>query len=530
MPNQAEHTLEYRTYFNSYRLIYSGLHRQIWEYDTKSNLKRIYFPFQRIITYKYDENNRLIYLFYDGCKISYKYLNLKKYIHIQYPRGQIHKQIYQYNSNNNFLLENFIDYYYEKNSYLIIFIKYYFINSFQLRLILTRKFNIKFLENYSTKYQYNYTLNFDQNYGYLKSNNLIYLTYSTIYECYIKDHLNRITILKRIDKYKHLKQINLNYKNHKRLSIEFIYNYQQLLLEKIIISLNEFEKYIYIYKYDNLKRLIYIEKNKNNLDYYQYDLNNNLNSTKFYQFIQYNQWNQIIKIYENNKTINYQYDQNGFVHLISNNQLYLFNSLGLLIKYKFNNLIINYIYDDKQRLIIKSYISKGYYIRFIYNHQLITHIYHSKLNLLTIIYYDHQNYLIGFEQNKKKFFIITDEIGSPLFIYDNNGLLIQEKFYGLYGKILIEKNYQNKLFFPFGYNGLLIDEDLNCAFDKTNGKLYDLNFGRYFVPNFPLTWINKQTYLPIINNPLDDMNLYKIKDEIYNINEIFFQKLHNNGE
>jgi hypothetical protein len=181
---------------------------------------------------------------------------------------------------------------------------------------------------------------------------------------------------------------------------------------------------------------------------------------------------------------------------------------------------------------MKSY--PGYYLQLIYgnqqNRKQITHIYHSQLKYLTTIYYDNQNHLIGFEQNEKKFFILTDQIGSPLFIYDNNGLLIQEKFYGLYGRNLIEKNYQEKIFFPFGFAGLLIDEDLNCAFEKINGKLFDLNLGRYFVPNFPSSWTKKQTYLPEIHNPLNEMNLYKINDEIYNINELFFQRLHHNGK
>ncbi|CAM4869415.1 unnamed protein product [Rotaria socialis] len=531
MPNQAEHTLEYRTYFNSYRLIYYGLHTQIWEYDSKSNLQRIYFPFQRLITYKYDENNRLIYSFTDGGKTSYEYLKSQKKIHIAYPRGQIYEQIYEYN--NNSLLSNLIDYYYDKYSYIISYIKYNSINSFELRFIFSKAYERNFLENYSTNYQLSYQLNYNENYGYLQSNSFVRLTYPTIYECFIKDYSNSITISRRIDEYKRLKELNLNYKNQKRLTIEFIYNNKQLLLEQIKITLNELEKYSYTYEYDNLKRLISIKNNQNSIDYYQYDLNNNLNSTKSYPSIQYNQWNQIVQIATNeNLTLNYKYDQNGFLHAISNNKLYLFNSFGLLIKYKYNQLVIDFIYDNEQRLIMKLYPVTGYYLRFIYGNQqqrrMITHIYNSQLKLLTIIYYDHQNNLIGFEQNEKKYFLLTDDIGSPLFMYDNNGLLVQEKFYGLYGQILIEKNYNDKVFFPFGFAGLLLDEDLNCVFDKIHGKLFDLNLGRYLVANFPLTWTNKQTYLPKMNNPLHDMNLYKISDEIYNVNEIFFQRLHNN--
>ncbi|CAF4023410.1 unnamed protein product, partial [Adineta steineri] len=531
MPNQAEHTLEYRTYFNGYRLIYSGLHTQIWEYDSQSNLRRIYFPFHRLLTYKYDEYNRLIYSFSDGCKTSYEYSKLSKQIRMEYPRGQIHEQIYEYN--NNSILKHYISSYKDKNSYLIVYIKYLSIHSFELRVIFSKEFHLKFLENYSTNIQSNYTLNYHENFGYLQSNSFIRLTYPTNSECFIKDYSNSLTISKHIDEYKRLKEINLNSKNQKRLIIEFIYNNKQFILEQIKISLNELEKYTYTYEYDYLKRLINIKKNGIVLDTYQYDLNNNLNSTKHYQSIQYNQWNQIQQIILNdNQTLNYKYDKNGFLYLISNNKLYLFNSLGLLIKYKSNQLIIDYIYDNEQRLIIKSYPLTGYYIQFIYGNQqenrLITHIYNSQLKFLTTIYYDNKNHLIGFEQNEKKFFILTDQMGSPLFIYDDNGLLIQEKFYGLYGRSLIEKNYQEKKFFPFGYAGLLIDEDLNCAFEKTSGKLFDINLGRYLVPNFPLTWMNKQTYLPTIKNPLDDMNLYKINDEIYNVNEIIFQRLSHN--
>ena len=183
---------------------------------------------------------------------------------------------------------------------------------------------------------------------------------------------------------------------------------------------------------------------------------------------------------------------------------------------------------------MKLYPLTGYYIQFIYGNQqqqrLITHIYNSQLKLLIIIYYDNQNHLIGFEQNQRKYFILTDQIGSPLFIYDHHGLLIEEKFYGLYGQILINKSYQDKIYFPFGYAGLLMDDDLNCIFERTNGKLFDIYLGRYLVPNFPSNWINKQTYLPIITNPLNDLNLYKVNDEVYNINEIYFQRLHDNGK
>lgn len=533
MPNQAEHSLEYRTYFNGYRLIYSGLHQQIWEYDSNSNLRRVYFPHQRLITYQYDENNRLISSFADGCRTSVHRENSLKRIRMEYPRGQIHEQIYAYHSDG--FLNYFIDFYDDSKNFLLIFIKYHSTSSFDLRLIPSKTLSINLLENYPSLFQSNYSLQFDGTSGHLQSNSFVRFTYPTIYESFIKDHSNLVTLSRRIDEYKRLKEIHFSSKNQKRLTIEFIYNNKQFLLEQIKVSVNDLEKFIYTYQYDQLKRLKQIRKNDLVLDNYQYDLNRNLNSTMQYKSIEYNQWNQLIQVKTNeNQTWSYKYDSNGFLHWISQEKLFLFNSFGLLIKYKSNQLVIDYIYDSEQRLIIKSYPLTGFYLQFIYGNPLdrrsISHIYNSQLKCFTTIFYDDQHRFVGFEQNERKFFVITDAIGSPLFIYDHQGLLVQEKFYGLYGMKLIEKNYQEKIFFPFGYAGLLIDEDLNCAFEKTHGRLYDLVLGRYLVPTFPSTWWNKRTFRPELKDPLQEMNLYQIDPLIYDVNEIFFQRLHQNGK
>ena len=533
MPNQAEHALEYRTYFNGYRLTYAGLHTQIWEYDSNSNLQRVYFPFQRLITYKYDENNRLLYSFADGCKTTMTYETSMKQIRMEYPRGQVHEQIYTYHSSG--LLDHFTDQYNDQNSYLITYVKYHSIHSFEVRLIASKTFNRNFLDNYSPSFQSNYSSQFDGNSGFLHSNGFVRLTYPSIYECFIKDHSNQLTISRRIDEYKRLKEINLTAKNQKRLTIEFLYNNKQLLLEQIKVSLNELDKYTYTYVYDQFKRLVQIRRNEQLLDTYQYDLNNNLNSTRQYPAVEYNQWNQLLRTVSNdNRTFTYKYDKNGFLHMIGNDKLYLFNSFGLLVKYQSKQLIIDYIYDSEQRLIIKSYPVTGHYHQLIYGNlmdrRMITHIYNSQMKSLTTVFYDNKNHLIGFEQNERKFFVITDSVGSPIFVFDQQGLLVQEKFYSLYGMTLIEKNYQEKPFFPFGYAGLLIDDDLNCAFERTHGKLFDLTLGRYLVPNFPSTWNEKRTYLPQMKDPLQDMNLYQIDSSMFNVNEVSFRRLHHNGK
>lgn len=282
-----------------------------------------------------------------------------------------------------------------------------------------------------------------------------------------------------------------------------------------------------------MKRLIEIRKNDEILDVYRYDLNNNLNSTLKLKSIEFNQWNQLVRVVNNeNQTSTFQYDQNGFLNRISQEKIFIFNSFGLLTKFRSNQLVIDYFYDSERRLIVKSYPLTGVYLQFVYGNPIdrrtVTNIYNSQHKSFTTIFYDEQNHFVGFEQNQRKFYVLTDSIGSPLFIYDQNGLLVQEKFFGLYGSKLIEKNYQENVFFPFGHAGQLIDDDLNCAFDKINGQIYDLELGRYFLPTFPTNWAEKRTVLPEITDPLEQMNLYKIDRMIYDVNEIFFNRLHQN--
>jgi hypothetical protein len=533
MPNQAQHSLEYRTHFNGYRLIYTGLHQQIWEYDSNGNLRRIYFPSQRMITYKYDDNNRLQYSFADGAMTSIIDETLRKTVRIDYPRGQRHEQIFLYRDDGT--LSQLIDDYDDRNSHSIVSLKYRSVSSYQLRLMSTNQFDLKFFDNYSWMQQVNSTVHIDANTGLLQSNSLVRVTYPTVYECFIKDHGNLITLARRIDEYKRPKEISLSYKNQRRLSVEFLYNNKQLLLEQIKISVNELDRTTYSYQYDQFKRLVQVKKDDDILDSYQYDLNHNLNATKFYRSIEYNQWNQLIEVITpENRSFAYKYDKNGFIHMIGQDKLYLFNSHGLLAKYKSNQLLIEYLYDVEHRLVLKSYPKTGHSIQLIYGNLLdphqITHLYQSQTKQITSLLYDHQAQLVGFEQNQQKFFVVTDSIGSPLFIYDHQGRLVQEKFYGLFGVPLVERNHLEKPFFPFGYAGLLIDEDLSCAFEKRTGKLFDLTLGKYLIPNFPTAWLSKRSDLPVLRQPLQEMNLYQIETDLYDFNEVFFRRLHQTGK
>jgi hypothetical protein len=178
MPNQAQHTLDYRTYFNGYRLTYAGLHQQIWEYDSKSNLRRIYFPFQRLITYKYDEHDHLVYMFADGCKTSFVNDLSSRIIRMEYVRGQIHEQIYTYHTNGS--LEHVIDHYNDHNVYAIVSIHYTSIHSFEVRLLSSKMFNRHLLDNYAAIVRSNYSSQFDTNSGYLQSNSFVRITYPTV--------------------------------------------------------------------------------------------------------------------------------------------------------------------------------------------------------------------------------------------------------------------------------------------------------------------------------------------------------------
>lgn len=533
MPNQAEHNIEYRPYFNGYRLIYTGIHQQIWEFDSDSNLRRVYLPSGRMITNKFDEENRLVYSFADGFLTSFSRDGRDQIRRKTFPRGEILDEILSNDEKGSLQSSTIV--FNSRNLYEIVRLKFWSSNSFEIGFYSSDSFDRSLIDNFPWKFLSNYSSKLDERTGFLQSNSLVRFSRPTLFETFVKDNSNLITIFRRVDEQKRLKEMNFGWKNEKRLSVEIFYNEKTLLVDRMKISLNELEKVIYRYEYDSFKRLTTIRKNDELVDRFSYDLNNNLNSTLKFDKIFYNSWNQIEKILVNKKeTILYEYDDDAFLKSISDGRKFIFNSFGLLTKFKSNENSIEYFYDAENRLSMKIDSANGIHFQFVYgnplNRRQITNIFDFKENRLTSIFYDENNFIVGFQQNKRNFFVLTDSIGSPLFVYDQNGSLVLERFYSSFGSILIEKNFQENIFFPFAHGGTLFDQHLNCAFDTKTGKLFDPALGRFLVANFPSNWFEQRARRAVINDPFKQFNLYQIDSSIYNVNELFFNQIRTSGK
>src|SRR5690554_1260800 len=81
----------------------------------------------------------------------------------------------------------------------------------------------------------------------------------------------------------------------------------------------------------------------------------------------------------------------------------------------------------------------------------------------------------AFTQDNEKYFILTDQIGSPRIITDSSGTLIKEITYDSYGNVIFDSNESFEL--PFGFAGGLKDKDTGLL--SFGYRDYDPETGRW---------------------------------------------------
>ncbi|GJQ83081.1 hypothetical protein Trydic_g20093 [Trypoxylus dichotomus] len=169
------------------------------------------------------------------------------------------------------------------------------------------------------------------------------------------------------------------------------------------------------------------------------------------------------------------YDYRGFV-VRRGEQKYRYNSRGQLIHaYERDKFQTWYYYDDRGRLISWN-DEKGNVTQFLYSNpstpDLVTHVHFPKTGNTYRYLYDQRDIMIAVEQNEQRYYVASDQNGSPLAFFDVNGSQLKE----------IRRN-------PFG--GIISDTNpgFYVAIDF-HGGIYD--------PNTKLIYLHKRLYDPIV--------------------------------
>ncbi|XP_050300219.1 teneurin-a isoform X3 [Anthonomus grandis grandis] len=215
---------------------------------------------------------------------------------------------------------------------------------------------------------------------------------------------------------------------------------------------------------------------------FRYDDNGNMLSLTYRGNtipMEYNSMDRIIKFGEGQ----YKYDSRGLVVQNAREEKFHYNSKGLLTRAtKKGRFDVRYFYDHIDRLLVRK-DNFGNITQFFYNNdqrpQEVTQIYSPRDGKLMSLVYDNRGHLIYAQVYRHKYYIATDQCGTPVMIFNQYGEAIREIMRSPYGHIVYDSN--PYLYLPIDFCGGILDQ-VTSLVHMTNGKVYDPLIGQWMSP------------------------------------------------
>ncbi|XP_039230242.1 teneurin-m isoform X2 [Drosophila yakuba] len=175
------------------------------------------------------------------------------------------------------------------------------------------------------------------------------------------------------------------------------------------------------------------------------------------------------------------YDARGFV-VKRGEQKYRYNNRGQLIhSFERERFQSWYYYDDRSRLVAW-HDNKGNTTQYYYANprtpHLVTHVHFPKLSRTMKLFYDDRDMLIALEHEDQRYYVATDQNGSPLAFFDQNGGIVKEMKRTPFGRII--KDTKPDFFVPIDFHGGLIDPHTKLVY--TEQRQYDPHVGQWMTP------------------------------------------------
>ncbi|XP_052564667.1 teneurin-m isoform X3 [Culex pipiens pallens] len=175
------------------------------------------------------------------------------------------------------------------------------------------------------------------------------------------------------------------------------------------------------------------------------------------------------------------YDARGYV-VRRGEQKYRYNNRGQLIHaLERDRFQTWYFYDDMGRLVA-SHDEKGNVTQYFYANinapELITHIHYPKVAKTFRFLYDDRDMLVAVETGEQRYYVATDQNGSPIAFFDINGNIVKEIRRTPFGKIVKDSN--PDFFVPIDFHGGLLDPNTRLVYMEK--RLYDTAVGQWMTP------------------------------------------------
>ncbi|XP_022179145.1 teneurin-m isoform X3 [Myzus persicae] len=179
----------------------------------------------------------------------------------------------------------------------------------------------------------------------------------------------------------------------------------------------------------------------------------------------------------------YSYDTRGFVSKRGETHLN-YNDMGLLSDAtESDRFSVSYYYDHKNRLLGIRNAGENV-TQFLYTDpqrpNLVMAIHYPSTGRTFHYLYDDRNTLIAIDSPEQRFFVATDQNGSPLAVFDVSGNIIKEITRTPFGAL--RKDIHPDLYIPIDFHGGILDPHTRLIYlDK---KWYDPSVGQWITPDW----------------------------------------------
>ncbi|KAG8234383.1 hypothetical protein J437_LFUL015147, partial [Ladona fulva] len=181
----------------------------------------------------------------------------------------------------------------------------------------------------------------------------------------------------------------------------------------------------------------------------------------------------------------YRYNVRGLVVQNAREEKFQYNARGLLSRAtKRGRFDVRYFYDHKDRLAARK-DNYGNVTQFFYaNHERpneVSYIYSPRDGKLMWLIYDDRGHLVYAQSHRHKYYVATDQCGTPVMVFNQYGEGIREIMRSPYGHIVYDSN--PYLYLPIDFCGGLLDQ-VTSLVHMPGGKVYDPLIGQWMTPQW----------------------------------------------
>lgn len=268
------------------------------------------------------------------------------------------------------------------------------------------------------------------------------------------------------------------------------------------------------YSYDLNGQLIEVKRDGVVSEHYAYDVNGNRTLREIgsnpAELATYDAQDRLLT----RGTVDYTFDSEGFLTQ-RGSDIFQYNSRAQLIKATIAGQVISYDYDGLGRRVSRT--SGGDTYQYLYGDpasQLITAV-RDPQGELTQLYYDTAGLLVALERGGVRYYVATDQVGTPKVVADSDGNVIKKLAFDSFGDLITDSNPAFDL--PLGFAGGLLDSSTGLV--HFGLRDYDPAAARWTTRD-PVLFEGRQgnLYAYVSNNPVnfrDPSGLFCISVSVY---------------